>query len=94
MNEFPCSISVTIAPDRVYASLHTRPEGLTSTEVAERQDHIGKNSFEVIDRWKLLRLLGRQFTNFFAILLIISAVICFIAQRINPGKAWASSAGP
>ncbi|MGB5231556.1 MAG: HAD-IC family P-type ATPase [Desulfoprunum sp.] len=76
----------TIGPDRVYASLHTRPEGLTPAEVAERQAHIGQNSFEVIDRWKLLRLLGRQFTNFFAILLVISALICFIAQRINPGE--------
>ena len=76
----------TIAPDRVYASLHTRPEGLNLPEVEERLAHIGQNSFEVIDRWKLLRLLGRQFTNFFAILLVISALICFVAQQINPGE--------
>ncbi len=73
-----------IAPEQVYASLHTRPEGLTPAEVAERLADIGPNRFEVVDRWKLLRTLGRQFTNFFAILLIISAVICFVAHRINP----------
>ncbi len=69
---------------QVYAALHTRPEGLSSAEVAERLAYVGPNRFEVVDRWKLLRTLGRQFTNFFAILLIISALICFVAHRINP----------
>jgi len=73
-----------IPPEQVYASLHTDPEGLTASEVTERLSHVGPNLFEVVDRWKLARTLGRQFTNFFAILLIISAVICFVAHRINP----------
>ena len=73
-----------IPPDQVYASLHTGPEGLTPSEVTERLIHVGPNLFEVVDRWKLVRTLGRQFTNFFAILLVVSAVICFVAHRINP----------
>lgn len=75
-----------IPPEEVYASLHSSPQGLTSSEVTERLIHVGPNLFEVVDRWKLARTLGRQFTNFFAILLIISAVICFIAHRINPNE--------
>lgn len=85
MNSRPAHIG-QIPPEQVYASLHTGPEGLTPSEVTERLIHVGPNLFEVADRWKLARTLGRQFTNFFAILLIISAVICFIAHRINPGE--------
>ena len=73
-----------IPPEEVYTSLHSSQQGLTSSEVTERLVHVGPNLFIVVDRWKLVRTLGRQFTNFFAILLIISAVICFIAHRINP----------
>ena len=71
----------------VYGLLHSRPTGLTAAEVAERLLHVGRNSFEVVDRWKLLRGLGRQFTNFFTILLMVSAGICFVAHQINPGES-------
>ena len=83
MNDHPSHIG-RIPPQRVYDFLHTSPEGLSTAEQAERLAHVGPNSFEVVDRWKMLRLLARQFTNFFAILLVISAAICFIAQRIAP----------
>ena len=83
MNPRPAHIG-QIPPEQVYASLHTGPQGLTPSEVTERLIHVGPNLFEVVDRWKLARTLGRQFTNFFALLLIISAVICFIAHRIDP----------
>ena len=85
MNEGPHHIG-EIPPEEVYACLHSRPEGLSASEVAERLTHVGPNSFEVVDHWRLLRSLGRQFTNFFAILLLLSAGICFIAQRIDPGE--------
>jgi len=83
MNQRPAHIG-QIPPEQVYASLHTGPEGLTPSEVTERLIHVGPNLFEVADRWKLARTLGRQFTNFFALLLIVSAAICFVAHRINP----------
>jgi len=85
MNNSPAHIG-QIPPEQVYAYLHTRAEGLSPAEVTERLDHVGPNRFEIVDRWKLLRSLGRQFTNFFAILLFLSAIVCFIAQRINPGE--------
>ncbi len=85
MNKQPAHIG-QIPPEQVYASLHTRPEGLDPSEVAERLAHVGPNRFEIVDRWKLLRTLARQFTNFFAILLFLSAIVCFIAHRINPGE--------
>jgi sodium/potassium-transporting ATPase subunit alpha len=85
MNPRPAHIG-QIPPEQVYASLHSRSKGLDLSEVAERLAHVGPNRFEIVDRWKLLRTLARQFTNFFAILLVISAAICFIAHRINPGE--------
>ena len=88
MNPRPAHIG-QIPPEEAYASLHTRPEGLGPAEVAERLTHVGPNRFEVVDRWKLPRALGRQFTNFFAILLFLSAIVCFIAHRINPGESMA-----
>ncbi len=73
-----------IEPDRVYEMLHSSPEGLSASQVRERLLHVGPNLFELPDRFKMLRALGRQLTNFFTILLLVSAAICAIAHRINP----------
>jgi len=73
--------------DAVFDALGSRKEGLTDKEVQERLSGLGKNTFEVPDRWKAFRSLIKQFTNFFTILLIISAVICFIAHIIQPGES-------
>lgn len=76
-----------LTPDRVYTLLETNPEGLHGEEVAERLLNVGRNSFDIPDRWKMLRNFGKQFTNFFTILLIVSAIICFIAHHLNPGES-------
>ena len=75
-----------VSPERACELLHSSPDGLDPQEVAERFAHLGANSFEVVDRWKLARALGRQFTNFFAILLFVSGALCFVAHRINPAE--------
>jgi len=85
MNIRPAHIG-QIPLDQVYGYLHSSPEGLRPEEVAERLAHVGPNRYEVVDRWKLARALARQFTNFFAILLFLSAIACFIAHRIDPGE--------
>lgn len=85
MNSAPQQIQ-QLAPARVYQILHSSQEGLSSGEAAERLLDVGRNSFEVKDPWKTARSFGKQFTNFFTILLIVSAVICFVAHRINPGE--------
>jgi sodium/potassium-transporting ATPase subunit alpha len=76
-----------LAPEEVYESLGSRPEGLTEKEVAERRLEVGPNSVEIPDPWKWLRQLGRQFTNFFTLLLLFSAGICFVADRLQPGES-------
>ena len=75
-----------LPPEEVFRLLQTRPEGLLNQEVAERLLHVGRNSFEIPDRWKTVRSFAKQFTNFFTILLLLSAAICFMAHRLNPGE--------
>ncbi len=75
-----------LAADEVYAALASSPQGLAAAEAAERLREIGRNSVELRDRWRHLRSLTRQFTNFFAILLIISAGLCFVAEQLQPGE--------
>ena len=53
-----------VNPEEVYAYLETRPEGLTRHEIEERLLEVGKNTVEVIDRWKGARTFIKQFTNF------------------------------
>ena len=49
-----------VSPERACELLHSSPHGLDPQEVAERFAHLGANSFEVVDRWKLARALGRR----------------------------------
>jgi sodium/potassium-transporting ATPase subunit alpha len=76
-----------LTPDDVFGFLGSRREGLTPGEVEERVREVGRNTVEVRDRWKWPRTLGRQFSNFFTILLFVSAAICFVADRIQPGES-------
>ena len=66
--------------------LGTSDGGLNAHEVAERLAEIGPNTLEAARRLVWLKSLGRQFTNFFSILLDVSAGICFIAHSIQPGE--------
>ncbi len=70
----------------VFDALNSRPEGLNGREIIERRNQIGANSLEVDRGLWWLESLVRQFTNFFTILLDISAAICFVADYIQPGE--------
>ncbi len=76
-----------LAPERVYAVLNSRAQGLNTAEVEERLLQVGPNSLEMADPWKLVRNFSKQFTNFFTILLMVSAAICFVAHGLNPGES-------
>lgn len=71
----------------VYHALESAAEGLDLKEAAERLVEVGKNSVEVSDPWRVARSLGRQFTNFFTLLLFASAAICFVAEQLQPGQS-------
>ncbi len=71
---------------QVYRFLHSRENGLNAQQVDERLEQIGANTIEETRRLVWLKSLARQFTNFFTILLDISAAICFVADYIQPGE--------
>ena len=75
-----------INPGEVYTYLHSRLDGLNVREVTARLEEIGPNTLEVPKGHWWLRSLVRQLTNFFTILLDISALICFVAHSIQPGE--------
>ena len=75
-----------LEPDEVYRVLHSRAQGLSEREVAERFAEVGPNTLQKRRRWVWLKNLARQFTNFFTILLEVAAAICFIADYIQPGE--------
>ncbi len=76
-----------LAPDEVCRSLGSRPGGLAPSEVEERLLEVGRNTVEVPDRRRWLRSLARQFGNFFTILLLLAAAICFVADVLQPGES-------
>ncbi len=76
-----------LAPTDVHAALGTRPQGLNTDEVNQRLAEIGANTLEATRKLWWLASLGRQFSNFFTILLGISAAICFVAEFVQPGES-------
>ena len=75
-----------LAVAEVATYLHSRDDGLTSVEAADRLREVGGNSLKAPKRLWWLRSLGRQFANFFTLLLILSAVLCFVADHVQPGE--------
>jgi sodium/potassium-transporting ATPase subunit alpha len=75
--------------DEVWSLLRSRPEGLRPDEVAQRLADIGPNTLTSPPRWVWLRTLARQFANLFSLLLDVSAALCFVADRMQPGEGMA-----
>jgi sodium/potassium-transporting ATPase subunit alpha len=75
-----------VATEHVFELLHSGAQGLTATEAAERLREVGRNSLRAPQRFRLLRILFRQLTNFFSLLLDVAAALCFVADAMQPGE--------
>ncbi len=73
----------------VWTLLRSRSDGLRSDEVAQRLAEIGTNTLGPPPRWGWLRTLLQQFANLFSVLLDVSAALCFVADRMQPGEGMA-----
>ena len=73
----------------VWSLLRSRAEGLRPDEVAQRLAEIGTNTLGPPPRWVWLRTLLQQFANLFSLLLDVSAALCFVADRMQPGEGMA-----
>jgi sodium/potassium-transporting ATPase subunit alpha len=82
----PGSVQSVSAKD-AFVYLNTRPEGLGAAEATQRRAEVGPNTLEAKRGLWWLKSLARQFTNFFTLLLDVSAAICFVADHIQPGES-------
>ncbi|MER7467266.1 cation-transporting P-type ATPase [Streptomyces sp. NPDC097981] len=73
----------TLATAEVFAALHTSPRGLASEEVAARRDRFGPNELPPAGRRELWRDLARQFTDLFAVVLLVASAITFLAYGLQ-----------
>jgi len=78
-----------LAIEEVWLLLRSRAEGLRPDEVAQRLSLVGPNTLTSPPRGAWLRTLARQFANPFSLLLDVSAVLCFVADRMQPGEGMA-----
>ncbi|HEX6501095.1 MAG TPA: cation-transporting P-type ATPase [Micromonosporaceae bacterium] len=76
--------SVTdLAPDAALTALGSSPRGLTSAEWRRRVDRYGANELPRARRRRPLRRLAAQFTDLFAIVLLVAAGITFLAYVLS-----------
>ncbi len=71
-------------PD-VYGLLSTSPSGILTDDVATRWERFGRNILDSEPPWRWLTLILKHFTNPFSLLLYVSAGLCFVADRVQPG---------
>ena len=75
-----------VPTEEVFLRLETRPDGLRNDEVAERRRVVGENTLEIDHTFDWPRRLLYQFMQFFTLLLLLSAAICFVADHLQPGE--------
>ncbi|WP_374680760.1 cation-transporting P-type ATPase, partial [Accumulibacter sp.] len=66
--------------------LHCTAEGLRSAEAKQRLVEFGSNELRVRKETPEIVKFLRQFTNFFALLLIVGAGLAFFADYLKPGE--------
>ena len=79
-----------LSVDQAFASLHSAREGLSATEAARRLAEYGPNRVEEIAGESLLLRGARQFTHFFALILLLAAGLAFVAEVYGPGQGMAA----
>ncbi|MEZ0370541.1 MAG: HAD-IC family P-type ATPase, partial [Candidatus Sericytochromatia bacterium] len=75
-----------LTPEQVLQQLHTMPQGLSEAEAGRRLAQYGPNQIQVVHRHKLGHKFISQFTHLFALMLWVAALLCFIAQAVNPAS--------
>jgi Ca2+-transporting ATPase len=85
----PPPVPVHAVPaSQVYTYLASAPGGLTAAQVADRRGVAGFNELPQPGRRRLWRRFARQFTDLFAVVLIVASGITFLAYLLqNPREA-------
>jgi len=72
--------------EAIYKLFNTSHEGLSSKEAALRLEQYGTNELRVKKEHSELLKFLKQFTNFFAVLLLIGALLAAVAEYLAPGQ--------
>jgi len=73
----------SVAPEGVYETLATSPSGLSAVEAGLRLSTAGPNQLPRAARRSVLSELASQFTNMFAVVLIVAAGITFLTYLLS-----------
>ncbi|MEU2716629.1 CBS domain-containing protein [Streptomyces sp. NPDC007205] len=73
----------TLDVPAVFTATDSSPRGLTTTEAALRRGRYGSNELPGVKRGQVWRRLVAQFTDLFAVVLLVSAAITFLAYWLG-----------
>lgn len=73
----------SMAAAEVFTALVTSPRGLSSTDAAARHERYGANELPRPRRQGLWRQFAAQFTDLFAVVLLVAAVITLLAYELQ-----------
>ncbi|MFF8864759.1 cation-translocating P-type ATPase [Streptomyces sp. NPDC015139] len=86
VNAYPatCTSAVPSLPaSDVFTALESSARGLTSAEAAARQVRYGRNDLPAVRRGRLWPQLLAQFTDLFAVVLLVASAITFLAYALE-----------
>jgi len=75
-----------ISLEELYLQVKSSKDGLSDIESKARLETYGANIIEEKDKVSVIFKFLRQFTNFFAILLMVGSVLAFFAEYLIPGQ--------
>ncbi|MGW3106849.1 cation-translocating P-type ATPase [Streptomyces sp. NPDC001100] len=78
-----CSSLQTLATPDVFAALDTSPRGLEPADAASRRERYGPNELPRARRRGWWRELAGQFTDLFAVVLVVASAITFLAYGLQ-----------
>ncbi|WP_234307937.1 HAD-IC family P-type ATPase [Streptomyces sp. NBRC 110035] len=73
----------TLPTGEVFAALETSPRGLTQADAAARHGRVGPNELPPASRRRLWRELAGQFTDLFAVVLLVASAVTFLAYGLQ-----------
>lgn len=73
----------TLTIERAYQALDVTARGLSAASVADRQKRWGPNTLPSVRRYHGLQRLAAQFTDMFAVVLLVSAGVTFLAYSLQ-----------
>ncbi len=79
-----------IPKEDVFKTLLTSAQGLSEEEAQRRLHEYGLNEIKEVRGTSLSRRLLSQFTHFLALLLWLSAGLCFLSEYLHPGEGMLS----